>query len=103
MELTVCPVSTEDTEWNFVFDPDDCTLSTEFLNEKPLFEPGTHCLRVRLFKKCRHGTCSARVSLYIQVLKSRIETKKTTNAVCKCSNQSQLCLAEEVGGNLYLE
>lgn len=61
MKLTVCPENTEDTEWNFVLDPDDCMLS---IDEKLLLEPGTHFLG-RLVKKCRHGTFSARVSLYI--------------------------------------
>lgn len=28
-ELTVCPENTDDTEWNFVLDPDDCMLSTD--------------------------------------------------------------------------
>lgn len=63
LKLTVCAVNTEDTERNVVLEPVDCTLSTEFLNKKSLFELVTHCLRGGLFKKCRHGTFSAKVSL----------------------------------------
>lgn len=59
MELTVCPENTEDTEWNFALDPDDCMLRTD---EKSLFDMGAHC---------RHDTFSARVSLYIQLLKNK--------------------------------
>lgn len=29
MKLTVCPENTEDTEWNFVLDPDDCMLNID--------------------------------------------------------------------------
>lgn len=85
MELTVGPVNTEDTERKSVLEPDDCMLSTKFLNEKLLFEPGTQCLRGGLFKKCRHGTFSARVSLEHPSIKEQDWQKEDQECSLYCS------------------
>jgi len=62
--LTVSAVDMDETRWNFVFlETDDCLLSTESLKEHSLLDMDRQSFLGAWRRKCKHGTCSASVSL----------------------------------------
>lgn len=69
---TVSPVDMEEILKNLFLDPDDVLLSMDSLKEDSLLDTEMQSLRGVWDKKCRHGTFSARVSLY-----SHTQTQQT--------------------------
>ncbi len=63
--LTVSAVDIDETRWNLTFDPDDRRLSMGSLKEDSLLDTEMQSFRDDWARKCRHGTFSASVSLWI--------------------------------------